>query len=136
MEPVYVGQWLIVHQNHMVEYGSARLIKGAFQIKSDLPSIRKAAERVIAMSTEEHSVIAILEHLPVGKIMSVPNGASAFVRSPTSNITLVATWKNNTSDNLETARSMVRELADILADGQKAHFKVNRGYGNYGELPT
>jgi len=92
-------------------------------------------ERIVTLSDDEHSPVLILEYYHFEKILSVPNGTCAFIRSDAKNVTSITTWNTNTPENLAKARKMATELTDTLAAGQKAHFKNNRGYGNYGVYP-
>lgn len=118
----------------MVEYGECRLIKGAYQMKPDVPSLKKALDRIASLAQAEHSPMLNIEYFPLKKILSVPNGSCAFVRSGACNVNSLTTWKNDTPQNLATARALAHEMTGIIAAGQKEHFTVNRGYGNYGTL--
>lgn len=135
-EHIYDNSLLLIVtfiKNHMVQYGEARLIKGAYQMRPDIPSLKLALERIRSLAAEEHSPMVNIEYFPLRKILSVPNGTCAFIRSGACNVNSLTTWKNNTPENLAKARSLARELTGIIAAGQKAHFTVNRGYGNYGK---
>jgi len=118
----------------MVEYGKCRLIKGAFQMKADVPSLRQIVDRLGELGSQgaEHSPMINIEYFPLSRILGAPKDSCAFVRSGACNVNTCTTWQNNTEENLEKARALAHELTGIIASGQKAHFTVNRGYGNYG----
>ena len=45
------------------------------------------------------------------------------------------TWKENRPENVVLARSISKDLANIVAIGQKEHLvQAEKGYGNYGTL--
>ena len=113
-----------------------RLIKGLTQTKPHLPSARKLTDRLVSLANSEVHYGVQLEYWPFKKIRSVPNGTCAFYRPKYNHGVVFATWKNNTSDNLALARSVGRELADMVASGQEEYIgkKFEPGYGNYGTL--
>ena len=65
---------------------------------------------------------------------SIPNGTCAFRRSKCNGAVFLS-WKNNTPENLQLARSIAREFASIVATGQQEYLdEVAQEYGNYGTL--
>jgi hypothetical protein len=87
------------------------------------------------LSDSEIRTIVFLEYFNFKKIQSIPNGTCAFQRPKFNNAIALSTWTTITPENLVQARSIGRELANIVAIGQQEYLgQVEQGYGNYGTL--
>jgi len=101
--------------------------------KPDLTSSKQVLERLVSLANSEIKGTVVLEFFPFKKVQSIPNGTCAFQRLKCNNGIAAMTWKNNTPENLELARSIARELASIIANAQEKYIgRVKQGYGNYG----
>ena len=122
-------------QNEHLDHGMCRLIRGLTHAKPHLPSAKKLLHRLVSLADSEILCGIQQEFWPFEKIRSVPNGTCAFYRPKFNHGVVFVTWKNNTSENLALARSVGRELADIVASGQEEYIgQAEQGYGNYGTL--
>jgi hypothetical protein len=80
------------------------------------------------------SLFTVTEYHILDKVLSVPAGATAFRRAPSSNIILVSTWQNDTPENIKIARDGIWSLTDMIAKNEaKIGGANNFGYGNYSE---
>jgi len=123
-------------QNEQLVHGLCRLIKALTQVKPHLPSAKKVLDRLVSLAGSEVHFGVQQEFWPFEKVRSVPNGTCAFYRPKFNHGVVFVTWKNNTSENLELARRVGRELASIVASGQEEYIgKVEQGYGNYDHTP-
>ncbi|KAF8804701.1 FAD-binding domain-containing protein [Phlegmacium glaucopus] len=119
-------------QNAMLGHGQGRLIKSLSHIKPHLPSTKKVIDRLLSLAGGEIHPVIILEYTPFKKIQSIPNGTCAFRRPTFAHGIALMTWRNITAENLTLARTIARELADIVATGQQEQLgHVEQGYGNY-----
>ena len=119
----------------MFPHGKGRLVKALSHIKPDLSSAKKVLDRIVSLADGEIKPVIVLEYIPINKIHSIPIGTCAFKRHRFASGIGLMTWKNNTPENLELARSIGRELASIVATGQQEYLgQVQQGYGNYGVL--
>ena len=122
-------------QNADLGRGQCRLLKALSHIKPHFPSAKKVLDTVASLANSEVHPIVLLEYTPFKKIQSIPNGTCAFERSDFNHGITLMTWKNDTPENLVLARSIGRELANIVAIGQREYLgQVEQGYGNYGTL--
>jgi hypothetical protein len=111
------------------------MLKGSYFAKDKLEAIRQTFDRLIELTTEEHQPLVMLEHVPLKKILSVPNGTAAFYRKHALNMVAFVTWTDNTPENLAIARQITRELNGIFAAGQVEELgHINQGYGNFGKI--
>jgi hypothetical protein len=95
--------------------------------------MKETFDRLVELTTEEHQPLVMLEHISLKKVLSVPNGTSAFCRKFALNMIIFVTWNNNTPENLATARRITRELNEIFVAGQVEEFgHANFGYANFG----
>ena len=121
-------------QNKGLDHGKCRVIKDLSHTKPDLSSSKQILDRLVSLAaSSEIGGTVILEFFPFKKVQSIPNGTCAFQRLKCNNGIAAMTWKNNTPENLELARSIARELASIIANAQEKYIgRVKQGYGNYG----
>lgn len=102
-------------------------------MKPKVEVIKKALLHIVELKTEEHDFLMIFEFYPRKKMLSVPNGTSAFYRRDASNVVIVATWNNHTAENLAIARRKTKDLMEIIVAAEKDELGLaNTGYGNYG----
>jgi len=119
-------------QNPMFPHGKGRLVKALSHIKPHLSSAKKVLDRIFSLAGGEIKPVIVLEYIPINKIHSIPNGTCAFKRQRFASGIGLMTWQNNTLENLELARSIGRELANIVATGQQEYLgQVQQGYANY-----
>jgi hypothetical protein len=112
-----------------------RLVKGLTHAKADLPSARKLLDRLVSLAGSEVHCGVQQEFWPFDKVRTVPNGTCAFNRPKYNHGVVFVTWKDNTPENLVLARTVGRELASIVANGQREYVgQAEQGYGNYGTL--
>lgn len=120
-------------QNALAGFGKGRILKGSYFVKHKLETIKETFDRLVELTTEEHQPMVMLEHVSLKKVLSVPNGKSAFYRKFAFNMLIFVTWKDNTPDNLAIARRITRELNEIFVAGQVEELgQTNLGYGNFG----
>ena len=110
-------------------------MKGVFSSGPQVNIVKKLASRLPELSKQSSANFTILyELLPRGKILSVPNNATAHVRATQSNVLSVATWEDEDTNKLDVVRSATAELGGIVVEGEKAITEqVKAGYGNYSE---
>ena len=117
----------------MVGPGKCRVIKALSHYKPHLPSTKKILARIVSLAGTEIQPVVGIEFTPYKNAPSILNDAYAFQRPQFAHGFVVTTWKTNTPENLALARSVAREIADIVATGQLEQLgQVERGYGNYG----
>jgi len=118
--------------NSLAGFGKGRLLKGSYFAKHNLEVTKETFDRLVELTTEEHQPMVMLEHISLKKILSVPNGTSAFCRKVAYNMLIFVTWNNNTPENLETARRITKELNEIFVAGQVEELgHTNLGYANF-----
>ena len=131
---VLMSDWCPYNQNGMAVPGKCTYMKGVFQTKPHLDSVRQVLKRV--QQTDEnhgHLSMTLFEYFPVTKVNSVPNGATPFCRYPGYNVLSVTRWEHDTLDNYKYGRDTTRELTSIISKGQgELAGYENTGYGNYG----
>ena len=122
-------------QNKELGHGQCRVLKNLSHAKPHFPSAKKLLDKLVSLSNSEVHPVIILEYIPFKKIQSIPNGTCAFQRPEFNFGIAVLTWKENRPENVVLARSISKDLANIVAIGQKEHLvQAEKGYGNYGTL--
>ena len=122
-------------QNGPLGHGQCRLIKALSHAKPHLPSAKKVLDRLVSLADSEIYSAVVLEYFPLKKMLSIPNGTCAFQRPKFRHGFTMISWKENTPENSALARSIARDLVDIVATGQLEYIgQVEQGYGNYGTL--
>jgi len=119
-------------QNPMLLHGQGRYFKGVSHNKIDAQKVVKMYEKVVEMSRENSglSPTVLFEYFPLGKINSVPSGATAFRRSSDPSILIAMGWKGISEENTERARALVYEFIKI-SQGEKVEASQRLGYTNY-----
>jgi hypothetical protein len=89
-----------------------------------------------SLSKESNSNFTIVyELLPKGKVLTVPNNATAHTRVPLYNVLLLGTWEDKDPNKHDVLRNASSELGRIVIQGDKVLTEHhNSGYGNYSEL--
>jgi hypothetical protein len=113
-------------------------MKGVRATKPRLEVAQKVFQAFIEL-TENHPsfvIICAFEYIPLAKICSVPNDATACIRLPYYNVLNTIRWPENTEENLNFARNASRQLMDIVvkANVELTHAE-NTAYANYGASP-
>jgi hypothetical protein len=125
--------------NASVVHGQGRLMKDLPTIKPDLPLAKKVLDHLVslAQAASEVQTTIFVEYFSYKKIQSIPNGTCAFKRPKFNYGVAFLTWKNNTPENLQLARSIGREFASIVTISQQKYLggEVVHGYGNYAHNP-
>jgi hypothetical protein len=85
------------------------------------------------LSVKDFKINIIQEYFPLGKINSVPNGKTAFVRTGQRNLGVAAIWANDNHENTAYGRNSVDELVTLLSVGLEETRQGSTGYGNWGE---
>ena len=120
-------------QNGLAGFGKCRILKGSHFAKHKLETVKATFDRLLELTTEEHQLMVMLEHVSLKKILSIPNGTTAFYRKHALNMAVVVTWSNNTPENSAIARQITRDLNGIFSAGQVDELgHANSGYGNFG----
>lgn len=107
--------------------------KGVQQIRPDIAVIRPAFDDLVVRSKSGPllKMSVLFEYYPTNKIMSVPQGETAFQRKPFSNVMFTSLWKDDTPESLEFARTCAREFTGKLEQREEGLAGV---YGNYGDF--
>jgi hypothetical protein len=98
-----------------------------------LDSIQQAFKRAMQVSDKDFRISFVQEYFPLGKINSVPNDKTAFVRTGQRNLGITATWVNDSHENTAYGRNSVNELVTLLSVGPEETRRGSTGYGNWGE---
>ncbi|KAF5378484.1 hypothetical protein D9615_007137 [Tricholomella constricta] len=118
--------------NPAVYHGQGIYMKGVAHRKPHYPSIAKANEKVMHVSTPAFKMNVVFEYFPLGKISSVPQGTTAFRRDPTPSVLVVGLWQEDSEANTERGRTLSHELARIVSSGQSGVTETQTlGYSNY-----
>jgi len=120
-----------VSQNPLAGPGQCRVLKPFSLIKPDFTSAKKVLDRLVSLTDAGMQPAVALKFTPLKKIQSIPNGTCAFQRPRFAHGLTAMTWKNNTPENLEFARSVTWELSKTLALGQRQYLGQEQGYGKY-----
>lgn len=89
-------------------------------------------QRVTELSApEKYNVVLLFEHMPLGKVNSVPDDATAYRRNLTSNVLAVVYAQEESEEVFKYSRDACHEICGLIT-GKAAD---NLGYGNYSELP-
>ena len=76
-----------------------------------------------------------VEYVPLGKVNSVHQDATAFVRRGKPAVFNVIRWKEDTKEKEQAARELSHELLGNITKGNVDEGdEINIGYGNYGKL--
>lgn len=112
-------------------------MKGVRWTKPRLEIASKVLDELTKLSAErpDMSIVCMFEYFGLTKACSVPDDATACLRSPYCNVLNVVRWDDLTEENLVFARTASRNVADIAISGNvELEDKNSAGYGNYGEL--
>jgi hypothetical protein len=124
--------------NASLAHGHGRLMKDLPTIKLDFPLAKRLLDQIVSLAASEVQAAVLVEYFFYKKIQSVPNGTCAFKR-PTFNYGVAfLTWKSNTPEKLQLARSIGREFASIVTISQQKYLgagEVLHGFGNYAHHP-
>ncbi|KAG5651060.1 hypothetical protein H0H81_010042 [Sphagnurus paluster] len=118
--------------NTGMEHGQAVYQKGSAHPNPKYTSIAQAYEKLISLSKPGLKVNIVFEYFPLGKVISVPQGTTAFRRDPTPTLLLMAQWEETSGIDTERAREITHEITSIVAGTQTELLEAERfGYGNY-----
>jgi len=121
-------------QNPRTQPGNAHYTKGVIQTKPVLPAIQAAFGQATQLSASGSVEITFMfEYHSTKRMNSVPTGATAIRRRPGCNVVILCDWKEDTAENLKTARDGASCLADIISTSQTGLAEAHKvSYGNYG----
>ncbi|KAG5651067.1 hypothetical protein H0H81_010002 [Sphagnurus paluster] len=116
--------------NTAMAHGKGVYQKGFSNDKSEYQSIAKAYEKIISISSPEFQVKLMLEYVPIGKVISVPQNVTAFRRDSAPLAVILILWTKDAEGATEHARSIARDLSRTVAGGELTQLQ-NFGYANY-----
>jgi hypothetical protein len=124
--------------NHLFPHGKGTLFHSVTFRHIHLPSIQVAHKKLveIARSSKLQELAVLYQFIPHGVINAVPQTATAFRRDTVSNtldVLLSFRWDQSEGDQTQYARTVSRELEEILCEGEtglNSHEKL--GYSNHG----
>ncbi len=120
-------------QNFSVAHGKNYYMKGVFSSGLQADVADKLVSRLPQLCAESGiNFTVVYECIPMSKILTVPNHATAHIRGPRLNVLILATWDSQDTNILDTVRNAANELGRILLQGEKIiPESLNVGYGNY-----
>lgn len=120
-------------QNFKVPHGQNYYMKGVFVSAPQVDVAEKVAARLPQLSKESGVNFTLVhELLPMKKVLSVPNHATAHIRASRINVLVIAAWDSKDINLLDTVRNNLNELGQIVIQGEKIiPESANVGYGNY-----
>jgi hypothetical protein len=110
-------------------------MKAAFASGPQVDVAENLVSRLPELATKSGVKLTVVyELLPMKKVLSVPNHATAHIRGSRVNVLILAAWDDKTTDKLDAVRSATAELARIVLQGERViPESQNTGYGNYGK---
>ncbi|KAI0052753.1 FAD-binding domain-containing protein [Auriscalpium vulgare] len=118
-------------QNHLMPHGRNYYMKGIYTSGPSVPVSEELLQRVAALSAA-HGITLFLafEFFPTGKILTIPNDATAHIRGARVSTLIFSAWDDG--DKLPAVRASANELMDVILKGEtKLSERENTGYGNY-----
>ncbi|KAG5650539.1 hypothetical protein H0H81_011882 [Sphagnurus paluster] len=117
--------------SEVLAHGQGVYLKGGAFRKPEYHSIAQAFDKIIGFSSPEVRVQLAFEYFPLGKVLSVPQGATALRRDPTPNFVVMVLWKGDFEGSTERGREIAHEITRIILNEQKLTGAESFGYGNY-----
>lgn len=109
--------------------GQGIFLKGGSLRKPEYHSIMQAYEKITSVSNPKARVHIVFEFFPLGKVLSIPQGVTAFRRDPTATFALMVRWKEGYEPEQE--KEVANEAISIILNEQKLAGSKGFGYGNY-----
>jgi hypothetical protein len=120
--------------NPQLLHGRCTYMKGVKWTKPRLEVASKVMAEVIELSAKrpDMSILCAFEYFGLKKVCTVPDDATASLRSPYCNVLNIIRWDENTEENLVFARNASKTITDIAISGNvELEDKESAGYGNY-----
>ena len=123
----------LVPQNSHLVHGKNYYMKAVYSSGPQADLADKLMSRLPQLRAECGANITVAyEFLPMKKILSIPNDATAQIRGSHINVLVISDWENKDTDILDKVRKATSELCQILRQGEKIiPESLNVGYGNY-----
>jgi len=120
-------------QNFNVVHGKNYYMKGVFSSGPQPDVADTLASRLPELSAECGATLHVVHELvPMEKVLSVPNHATAHIRGSRINVLIIASWESKDAKILDAVRKATNEIGRILVQGEKVIPESdNVGYGNY-----
>ena len=121
----------------MFAHGSSYYLKSVFQSGPRADITKSVSKRVSELNAApgneiEHSYL--FEYVSHRVALTVPEGATAFLRTPRGMTASFLKWTRNTPSVEEAAKRAARELTNIVAEAEaQVSGENNSGYGNISE---
>jgi hypothetical protein len=108
-------------------------MKGVFSSGPQPDVADTLASRLPELSAECGATLHVVHELvPMEKVLSVPNHATAHIRGSRINVLIIASWESKDAKILDAVRKATNEIGRILVQGEKVIPESdNVGYGNY-----
>jgi FAD/FMN-containing dehydrogenase len=122
--------------NEMFEHGSNYHLKSVNQSGPRQEITKSVFKRLSELNAAPGNDIQhnyIFEYMPHRVVLTVPEGATAFLRSPRGMTGSALKWTRNTPSTEDAAKRAARELTNIVAEAEAevSGEKNNSGYGNF-----
>jgi FAD/FMN-containing dehydrogenase len=121
----------------MFEHGSNYYLKSSFQSgpRADITkSVFKRVSELNAAPGNEIQHNYVFEYVPHRVTLTIPEGATAFLRTPRGMTGTSLKWSRNTPSTEEAAKRAARELTNIVAEAEaQVSGEYNSGYGNFSQ---
>ncbi|KAF8883996.1 hypothetical protein BD779DRAFT_1674301 [Infundibulicybe gibba] len=112
-------------------HGRNCYMSGAFMTRPDHNLATTALDQVNKIASDV-TTAALLEYIPVAKILQVPNTATAHIRGQRISCVVLGMWDGG-KERLPEIKSGVGKVVDLLLQSSDKYLPraVNTGYGNY-----
>ncbi|KZP07477.1 hypothetical protein FIBSPDRAFT_1052937 [Athelia psychrophila] len=120
--------------NPQLPHGRCTYMKGVKWTKPRLEVASKVMDEVIELSAKrlDMTMSCLFEYFGLKQVCSVPDDATASIRSPYFNVLNIIRWDENTEENAVFSRNASRKVTDIAISGNvELEDKASGGYGNY-----
>jgi len=125
--------------NEMFVHGSNYYMKGVFQSSPRTDIIKSVFKRVCELNAAPGNDIQhkyLFEYVNHRTALTVPQDATAFLRSYLGTTACVLKWARKSPSNEDAARRAARELTNIIAEAEAQVLgENNSGYGNLNSEP-
>ncbi|SRR6266852_9333754 len=122
----------------MFVHGSNYYLKSVFQSGPRPDIVKSVFKRVCELNAAPGNDIQhnyLFEYVPHRAVLTVPEDATAFLRSHRGTTACLLKWAQKSPSNEDAVRRAARELASIVAEAeaQVSGENNNSGYGNLGQ---
>ena len=120
-------------------HGKNYYLKGVFTtgpIPSHAPALFNRLMEIC--DTQKLNITLMFEYIPIQKVLSIPNDATAHIRGKRVSAVAFCTWDEGGKERLDEVRAAARELVDMILEAEKEINEIdvntNTGYGNYSKI--